>query len=339
MPTEVKITFTGGENLGDEMVLSLASSILFGRSHSADVRLKEADVSGRHMEFRAGEDGVYAACISRHGFLLNGENVVEGTQWKIAPGDVLSLGSRVRIRIDSISGGDAAAVEPVTSETRFMTSSPTLATQAPEFMESATFATRIGDVTLPSDINAAPKGSLEEAPVTDSETVFSMRLDPAPPAPPSPPPYQPPLDDAPTADDSPLPPSTPDDAAFSPIDPATSTETGTGEGETVEMKTRQASMDEIFRMKRMLEDKRRFKHRFFGFIMLLAAATIGTALFVFWPRPEKWLSHPLRPGTKVADLGQFIVKSENGAIEMVIDYPNDRNMTKTESGDSLDVMK
>ena len=343
MPTEVKITFTGGENLGDEMVLSLASSILFGRSHSADVRLKEADVSGRHMEFRAGEDGVYAACISRHGFLLNGENVVEGTQWKIAPGDVLSLGSRVRIRIDSISGGDAAAAEPVTGETRFMTASPTLATQAPEFMESSTFATRIGEITLPSDINAAPKGSLEEAPVTDSETAFSMKLDPTPPAPPPPPPppcpaSPPPLDDAPTADDSPLPPLNQDDAAFSPIEPATSTQTGTGEGETVEMKTRQASMDEIFRMKRMLEDKRRFKHRFFGFITLLAAATLGTALFVFWPRPEKWLSHPLRPGTKVADLGQFIVKSESGAIEMVIDYPNDRSMTKTESGDSLDVM-
>ena len=68
MANEVKITFTGGSLLGEERVLSLETPVLIGRSHSADVRLKEPDVSGRHIELQWVAGGVNAKCLSQHGF-------------------------------------------------------------------------------------------------------------------------------------------------------------------------------------------------------------------------------------------------------------------------------
>lgn len=347
MANEIKITFTGGSLLGEEIVVPLDAPVLIGRSHSADVRLKEADVSGKHIELQWANGGVNAKCLSRHGFQWNGLDIAEGEVQRLSPRDVVMLGSRARFRVDGVSKGGAEESskpeEGATLATRALTADVTAATQ---FMRSGeeTFATRMGDVTLPSDIEMAPRGSMKESPVTDADSVVAV---PPPTHVPSSAEYTPtiPPDDAPTADDPPPSPvasqpqqDAPADFSIPPEEAPTGTETGfSGEGETQEMKTRQASMDEIFRMKRMLEAKKHFRRKLLTFSLLAFVALLATIIFVTWSRPEEELSQPRVEGTDEVDIGQYDVKSPSGGVDMVVDYPNDPRMKVSESPDGIDV--
>ena len=347
MANEIKITFTDGSLLGEEIVVPLGAPVLIGRSHSADVRLKEADVSGKHIELQWANGGVNAKCLSRHGFQWNGLDIAEGEVQRLSPRDVVTLGSRARFRVDGVSKGGAEESskpeEGATLATRALTADATAATQ---FMQSGeeTFATRMGDVTLPSDIEMAPRGSMKESPVTDADSVIAV---PPPTHVPSSAENTPtiPPDDAPTADDPPPPPvasqpqqDAPADFSIPPEEAPTGTETGlSGEGETQEMKTRQASMDEIFRMKRMLEAKKRFRRKLLTFSLLAFVALLATIVFVSWSRPEENLSQPVADGTDKPDICQYVVKSPSGGIDMVMDYPNDPRMKVSESPDGIDV--
>ena len=109
MASQIRITFTSGSLLGEERILALDEPAVLGRSHSAAVRLKEPDVSGKHIEFRDEVDGVSAFCLSRNGFTLNGSIVAEGESRKLRADDVLTLGARVRLRIDTVIAGSAAS--------------------------------------------------------------------------------------------------------------------------------------------------------------------------------------------------------------------------------------
>ena len=350
MANELKITFTGGALLGDEQTISLADPVLIGRSHSAGIRLTEADVSGRHVELRMEGGRPCAVCLSRHGFSLNSLKVAEGESRPIGKGDVLSLGTKVRIRIDEVmsGGGEASRVaeaDSVTFETRAMTMMAEATMSTRPAPESMTFETRMPSGTLSSGMDASLQGSMEEFPVTDSDSV------PAAP--------RPPVDDSPTEDDpmpafdlpppvNGLPPAnesrlaaksfdTLTDFDVPPDDVPTGVSTGTGDGETIEMKTRPASMDEIFRMKRMLEAKKRFRRKLVSFSLLLFLALLATVVFVTWSRPEEELSQPRVAGTDQLDLAQYIVKSPSGGVDMVVDYPNDPRMKVSESQDGIDV--
>ena len=359
MVREMKITFTGGMLLGEERTLPVESPILLGRSHSADIRLKEADVSGKHVEIRSSEAGLYATCLSRHGFQWNGLDIAEGESQRLSPGDVVSLGSRVRFRIDGISDAAAPTHDSGTLATRAaVTADGTMATQA--ILSGSTFATvPMGVVEdLPSDIEAAPRGSLEESPVTDSDSMSAvprmpqqrvssaspeMPLQPSSPAPtavqsPAPTVVPSVVDDSPTEDDPlPSPQAAPMDFSTPPDDMPTGTDTGSGGGETVEMKTRQASMDEIFRMKRMLETKRRFRRRMVGLAFFFFVSMLGAVVFVRWPRSEKWLSNPTLPGKEEADFASYVVKSKSGNVDMEVKYPRNDQMSVQESDVGLDV--
>ena len=353
MANELKITFTGGSLLGEERDLSLDAPVLLGRSHSADIRLKEPDVSGRHLELLLGDDGPCAVCLSRHGFTLNGETVAEGGRRRLSPGDVVSLGSRARFRVDDISRGGAESDDASTTATRAFMSGDTVATQFArpgDLMGTGTVATHMGAATLPSDMDAAPRGSLEESPVTDSDTFSSISFPQA--AKPAQAAAAIPAaltnaatDDSPTADDPGVPdapfqaamPDAPADFSIPADDAPTGADTGFSGGETMEMKTRQASMDEIFRMKRMLEAKKRFKRKLIGFAMLSLAALVATFVLVTWSRPEKELTQPFIAGTDKLDLAQFVLKSPSGGIDMVVDYPNDSRMKVSESQDGIEV--
>lgn len=344
MASQIKITFTGGSLLGEERTLPLDGFAVLGRSHSAAVRLKEPDVSGRHLEFREEADGVHAVCLSRNGFNLNGANVCEGESRVVRADDVLMLGTRVRIRIDSVmtggrpspSASDEAtfatmAIEPsatATEATQFATPDRVAAASASE-----TFATLVADaeaIAAAGNIHA----SMEETPLGEADSTAPVAVN-SPSA-------SSPADEAPTQDEQDVETAVDASADFgvpddSPDAQTTGSASGSADGETVEMKTRQASMDEIFRMKAMLEAKKRFRVKMVGFAILVFFVVLGMIVFVNWPREERYLSHPLKAGTDKRDISQYIVKSDAGSIEMVVDYPNSPNMIKEESDAGIEV--
>ena len=348
MASQIKITFTGGSLLGEERTLSLGAPALLGRSHSASVRLKEPDVSGQHLEFRDEPDGVHAVCLGRNGFDLNGTVIPEGESRKVGIGDVLTLGSRVRLRIDAVfagasAGSDAGAdSDSETFATRVFEpdATATVATQfaRPDEIAAAsadeTFATALADADAVASAPASLRGSMDEAPIDEADSVSAM----TPPhlhAPISPADENPTQDESATSSvDAAADFGVPDEAADA---PTTGSATGLSDGETVEMKTRQASMDEIFRMKRMLEAKKRFRIRMVGFAALVFFVVLGTITFVNWPREERYLSHPTKPGTDIPDISTYEVRSESGSLEMEVDYPNAPGMSKSESASGIEI--
>lgn len=290
MAKELKITFTGGDNLGDERSLAVERPILIGRSHSADIQIskKDADVSGRHIEFREDGDGVSAVCLSRNGFLLNGERIAEGQSRLILAGDVLALGKRVRIRIDKIGGSSAAAAadDSETVATGVLTEAPaTLATVAVDLVESPTVATRAvtgGDDTFVGG-------------VTEDNGAVGLPL----------------VDGG-------------YDAQTFTGDSDSVTASSAGEGKTQEMHTRVGSMDEILRMKRVLEAQKRQRTRLLVFSFFAFIAVIGTIVFVRWPRMEEYLSLPMAADGKEPDMATRDIIGAGGAVEMTVGYPNDK---------------
>lgn len=69
-----------------------------GRSRSADVRLAEPDISGKHLKLAVAADGVYAENLSSHGTLLRGA-ALAGRR-KLQDGDVLTLGKHTEFRME-----------------------------------------------------------------------------------------------------------------------------------------------------------------------------------------------------------------------------------------------
>ena len=57
MPSTWKVTVVGGDENGMDFTFPANKSVLIGRSRSADLRLKEPDVSGRHVELFVDVDG------------------------------------------------------------------------------------------------------------------------------------------------------------------------------------------------------------------------------------------------------------------------------------------
>lgn len=320
MAKELKVTFIGGDNLGDEKTLTVDRPLLVGRSHSSDVVVskKDADVSGRHLEFRDEGDGIAAVCISRNGFLLNDVRVAEGESRAVHAGDVLSLGQRVRLRIDKV-GDAAASADASTSATGATNASATLETAAAEFFESDTFATRAPaqagaetSATRPFEATFATRAVAPDAIAAAPDAVAAAVGAGA--------------DDAVTADlgaDRAT-----DMQAPGLADAQTQTgdgdsSTGSGGGVTQEMHTRVGSMDEILRMKRVMEEKKRQRSRLMVFAFFAFVAVIGTIVFVRWPRMEEYLTLPMLSETE-PDMATYDVVGAGGAVELTVGYPNDR---------------
>ena len=69
-----------------------------GRSRSADVRLAEPDISGKHLKLEVAADGVYAENLSSHGTLLQGAPLA--VRRKLHDRDVLTMGKHTEMRIE-----------------------------------------------------------------------------------------------------------------------------------------------------------------------------------------------------------------------------------------------
>ena len=125
---EFKITVTRGKSLDKSFSVAFDGPILVGRSHDADVRLKEDDISGRHVRFEKTENGVSAVILGRFGVKVNEKPYGKGESVVVRAGDVFELGGKARFRIDELGIDEpgrprfrAADDDALTGETKMMT--------------------------------------------------------------------------------------------------------------------------------------------------------------------------------------------------------------------------
>lgn len=119
MANKLKLTITGGEDQGSEIELDLFTSLLVGRSRKSDIRLHDADVSGRHFEFVRGTSGVSVKDLSRNGLKVDGKVVGEGEIVPVRAGSVIEVGAEAKLTVGELPGvteeGAAAEALPATN--------------------------------------------------------------------------------------------------------------------------------------------------------------------------------------------------------------------------------
>ena len=372
MSQKLKITFTGGEQIGEEVERELSSTLLVGRSHSADIRVKEPDVSGKHLEIVRRDDGCFARNLSRFPAKVDGKPLNTGEEAPLRKKSLVEIGSHLRMRIDGLPQG------PTRSDDGGTSSVPGRGTEsltnATVFAGEDTFATVAGDV--PADLNEVAHGSVEESATRDILSMFGdqsfsevLRTE----AKKTPPPpvateaeNQIAKDEAVTADDLPdapgesflagLPKAAPAAVAAEPAAEQTSpavtgisaadlngqTETGvdeseTGGGETQEMVTRAGSMQEMLELRRKLERKTAARHWRFGACIALSLALLaGVWLLTADRRHLDDAEGPFRPDGQ-PDVADIDILGADGAPEMFLEHPQDPRAKVVRSADTNEI--
>lgn len=174
MSDKIQIKIAGGEETEQSVERDLVTTLLVGRSRKADVRLCEADVSGRHFEFVRGETGCSVRDLSRNGLKVDGRAVGEGEVVPVRVGSRIEVGADVKIEVEALpdvaTPGDAAeesaaAQDGVSAGEDFFASEPeTNASSAvTDGAETATAAaTFAGEETSPAG-DAETRGDFEDA--------------------------------------------------------------------------------------------------------------------------------------------------------------------------------
>ena len=339
MIENMKITFTGGGNLGEELFLPLDAPVLVGRSHSASIRFRESDVSGKHLEISRSGDGVMALNISRYKAMVNGTILQPGESCPVNPGDVFAFGSKARFRIDALGvsgdsptggstdGGADGATLPGDGETKAMTQGGTFATRMPNSADM-TYATRpapfAADVTFATRMPSKSfNTTFATRPAPDAEVIMASA----------------PSDLDPDATGMISTGVSSGAAGFADtptgmLEPSTQTGASEADGATQVMQTRAGSMDEIERHKKLMAQKKRVRRSLMAAATVLFLAMLGTVVWIRWPKSELVLSVPLKAGTDDPDIAHHVMKSEAGANAFVVDFPVDaKRMKKSGDGD------
>lgn len=341
MSDKLRITFTGGERIGDTVDVDIVGgSVLLGRSHSAAVRLMEPDVSGKHLEIVRTADGFKLRNLSRFGSKVDGKQLSEGEEVPLKRGSVVEIGARERFRVDALpsGGGDTT--------TGFMTepgaSTAAGGTVATVYGGEDTVATRAG--TIPTNIAAVSSASVEESATRDAFSVVSGTVSSAAEE------AEPEgvlgvADDAATADDPPA------EAAFGDAD-ETAHSSGfittkpqgiaiddeePGDGETQELRTRAGSIEEILERKRQLERNVTKKHWKFGiFVTLFLAALAGIWYLTASRKHVEDADGPFRADGE-PDIANLEIVNKVGDNVVFIEYPRDDRVEIVRSEDSSQV--
>ena len=168
MSQKLKITFTGGDQIGEEVERELSSTLLVGRSHSADIRVKEPDVSGKHLEIVRRDDGCFVRNVSRFPAKVDGKSLNTGEEAPLRKKSLVEIGSHLRMRIDGLPQGP---VRPGDGGTPSVPERGTESlTNATVFAGEDTFATVAGEV--PADLNEVAHGCVEESATRDILSMF-----------------------------------------------------------------------------------------------------------------------------------------------------------------------
>lgn len=338
MSDKLRITFTGGERIGDTLDVDMVGgSVLVGRSHSAVVRLKEADVSGKHLEIVRTADGFRLRNLSRFGSKVDGKHLAEGEEAPLRRGSVVEIGARERFRVDALSSGGGDTTTGFMTEGGAATAAG--GTVATVYGGDDTVATRAG--TLPTNIAAVSSASVEESATRDAFSVVGSSVSSAAEE------AEPEgvlgiADDAATADNPPVDPpfGDADETAHSSGFIATKPQgiaiddEEQGDGETQELRTRAGSIEEILERKRQLERNVTKKHWKFGMLVTLFLVVLaGVWYFTASRKHVEDAEGPFRANGEL-DTAEIRVLDANGEELAFIEHPRDDRAEIVRSADS-----
>lgn len=111
MANKIKILICGGAEKGQEHELDFFTSLLVGRSRSADIRLKDSDISGKHFQFVRSATGASVKDLSRNGVKVDGRAVGEGEVVPIHVGSEIEFGLSAKIRVEELPEESGDMVE------------------------------------------------------------------------------------------------------------------------------------------------------------------------------------------------------------------------------------
>ena len=367
MSEKLRITFTGGDRLGDEVQVAFGGSVLVGRSHAAEIRIMDGDVSGRHLEIFRDGDGFAARNLSRFGSIVDGVKLSSDATAPLRKGSVVEVGARVRFRIDDLPAH--AVQEPVSVPVPAGETAGTVpyggATLATVFSGGATVATRAGALP-PGGLAAVAVGSVDESATRDAFSVANevngCETSEVPSGSVTVGDESETEDSPPSAGDAvqqgtvvePVPAPSPVSVAVqqdtmtdlrgstdfissdseATVGPEAPDDDETGDGETKELVTRIGSVEEILDRKRQLDRKATAKHWKFA----------GGVLFVLAILGGLWLANASRKNVTDAE-GPFLPNGEKDVVDedvlnvtgdpvMFLEYPRDDRMEVIRSADS-----
>jgi hypothetical protein len=111
--TQLRISFTAGENQGESYSLLPEQVVSVGRSHSNTIRLSAPDVSAKHLIIRMDKGGnASVEVLSSRTTVINGKNASIGDMLKLLPGSMVQMGSNTSFIIESEGGGDMKTIIP-----------------------------------------------------------------------------------------------------------------------------------------------------------------------------------------------------------------------------------
>ena len=334
MSNTIKVTVIAGAKNGFEMSFDCSKSVLVGRSRSADLRLPEPDVSGKHFEFVKTDAGCMVKVRSRNGLVVDGRTLQCDDTTPVQAGSVIDVGTIAKVRVDEILFGmDSVGASDSSSASSDGVISSADNAPATDDAEAAVLGETAGE-PLPGDAGASDGANRLDL---DADTAS----DPMPNAMPDPPAPAPVGEDLPGGAPQDVLRTSLDGVAFT--DDATEAEpddslTSAGEdGETQEMKTRVGSLDEIIERKRQL-DRARTSRRFrVGFmIVLLVASLAGVWLFLNWSSHVIDIMGPYLPNGDF-DEAVTTLLNEEGSPEFFLRYPRNDAMKVLFSSDSNSV--
>ena len=318
-----KVTVIGGNKNGNDYSFSSISPVLVGRTHVADLRLEEGDVSGRHVELLMEGGRAKVKNLSRRVLRVDGHEIPTGETVPVKTGSTLYLGSRVRLRIDSVphslsarqaSDEDAFSLESTPIAVMEEVAPSDTRTSATHFSEMPTEATKMPDMlTEATKMSEMPTEATKSPDMLTEATKMPNMLDEATKAPEFDPDATQPLDSQSTSQ-----------GIFTSEDDET--ETSNGEDKTKEARTVVAPMEEIIALKKKLaqQSKRR------KFVILMGFALFAVALGFVWfitrmTQETTSMSIP-RNGKGEMDLVKWKFRDSNGRALLFVEYPGGRDL-------------
>ena len=105
--TQLRISFTEGDNKGETYPLLPEQVVSVGRSHSNTIRLASPDVSGKHLIIRTDKGGnINVEILSSRTTVVNGKNAKIGDILRLAAGSTVIMGGNTAFVIEEDGGDD-----------------------------------------------------------------------------------------------------------------------------------------------------------------------------------------------------------------------------------------
>lgn len=327
-----RLTAIGGAENGMSFELSADREMLVGRTHSADVRLTEGDVSGRHLRIFT-RDGVpmVVSDTKTSTTQLNGRELGNGEEAVVAAGDVLSLGKRIRLRIDEAPASVASASpeDSVTGATRWTESEFSVPVAT---LQEETVATRFADMDETVALGAT--ASFASSPVLGQDETIATSFHSTGHREMS-------LPAETTVSDT-------GHGGFATLDSAMANDDGetevlggsydfNDEGKTVAAETQVAPAELIEELRRKDMRKQKGRRAFVALAMAVFAGFMVALWFLTRSDVEAdSMAFPKKPDGS-PDVARYFLKDDSGRNLLYVDYPRNPKMSITESPDGAGV--